>query len=329
MSTRSEQLLHRKWKFKSVCSNNIARRPNQHARRALGLTMSMNPGNYSFDSLVASVQQEAVERADAYESVRRSSDYQAELLFLRKTVLHLLQSITLCNIAASRWTTFHEQYLLPRYVDDIVEAAITAQLAIENGALNPARRELRHMLEVAVNIAYVDEVRGNESFDDRIKYYRSKAVNKSNVEHVFDLPLRLLGDQRTSFAIAVRDAWVKGSNYVHLTKRRIDEKLTLRKQGVSLGFETIDMLKQAVADVHEACSMVMILIFETIGPSFTGDIFVDGKLDKMDDWAFHANGYMAAVDSSFDYKHERQGRLREISERRNGRIRFLVPVSED
>jgi hypothetical protein len=132
-----------------------------------------------------------------------------------------------------RWSEFHGNYLLPRHVDDIVEAALTAQLAIENGALNPARRELRYMLEVSVNIAYVDEVKAKESYDDRTKFYRGKGVNKSNVDHVFDLPLRLLGDHKASFATAVRDAWIKGSNYVHLTKRRIDEKLHLRDQGVA------------------------------------------------------------------------------------------------
>ncbi len=245
---------------------------------------------------------------------------------MRKTVRDLVYSIRLCALAASRWSAFCENYLLPTFLDDIVEAALTAQLAIENGALNPARRELRYMLEVAVNIAYVDEIRAKDSLDERTKYYRSKGVNKSNVDHIFDLPLRLLGDQKTSFATSVRDAWVRASNYVHLTKRRLDEKLQLREQGITLGFETTEILKQVVADVHEACSIVMVLTFETIGPSFAGDILV-GTLDERDDWAFRANGYIAVVDSHFDYKHERKDSLDQIIQRRNGRIRFPIPVA--
>jgi hypothetical protein len=182
------------------------------------------------------------------------------------------------------------------------------------------------MLEVAVNIAYVDEIRAKDSFDERTRYYRSKAVSRSNVDHVFDLPLRLLGDLKTSFATSVRHAWVKASNYVHLTKRRVDEKLQLREQGVTLGFETTEMLKQVVVEVHEACSIVMVLTFETIGPSFTGDVLV-GALDEMDDWALHANGYIAAVDSYFDYKHERKDSLDQFVRRRNGRIRFPISVA--
>ena len=262
------------------------------------------------------------EMAEAHERVRMSAGYRAELLFLRRIVRDLIHSLRLCKFVASRWREFHENYLLPRHIDELVEAAMTTQLAIENGALNPARRELRYMLEVAVNMAYVDEVRGGDSYDDRTKYYRGKRVNKSNVDHIFELPLRLLGDHKASFAMAVRDAWVKGSNYVHLTKRRIDEKLYLRDQGISLGFETTEMLKDMVVDVHEVCSIVMILMFETIGPGFTGDVLLE--LDSVDDWAFYASGYIALVDSYFDYKHERREQATELVQRRKRRIRFPV-----
>ncbi len=170
-------------------------------------------------------------RIEEHESVVQSSDYQAELCFLRKTVMDLIRSLRLCELAATRWHDFSKNYLLPTYMDEIIEAALTAQLAIENGALNPARRELRYLLEVVVNIAYVDEIRAKDSFSDRTNYYRGKQVNKSNVDHVFDLPLRLLGDKKDCFASFVRQAWVKASNYVHLTKRRVDEKLELREKG--------------------------------------------------------------------------------------------------
>lgn len=265
-------------------------------------------------------------RAEEHEKVRQSSDYQAQIRFLQKTVMDLIRTMRLCEIAATRWDEFNENYLLPTYMDDIIEAAIMAQLAIENGALNPARRELRYMLEVAVNIAYVDEIMAKDSFSERTSFYRGKQVNKCNVDHVFDLPLRLLGDQKGSFATSVRQAWVKASNYVHLTKRRVDEKLELREKGVTLGFETTDMLKDVVSDVHGVCSIVMVLTFETIGPSFTGDILVD-NLDQLDDWAFHASGYIALVDAYYDYKHERKDKIEQHVQRRQQRVLFQIPTA--
>lgn len=266
---------------------------------------------------------EVKRKSAEHEVLRNTEEYKLELEFLRRTIQDLIHTIRICEIAASRWQDFGEKYLLPRHFDDIVEAALTAQLAIENGALNPARRELRYMLEVAVNVAYVDELKAKDSFDDRVAYYRGKGVKKSNVDHVFELPLRLLGDHKEKFATSVQSAWVRASNYVHLTKRRIDEKLRLREEGVTLGMETVEMLQNVVSEVHETCSFVVALTFETIGPSFTGDLLVD-SLDEQDHWAFHANAYIAVIDSYFDYKHERKERLDMICQRRENRIKYPI-----
>lgn len=266
---------------------------------------------------------EVEKKSTEHEKLRASKEYQSELGFLRRTVRDLIHTLRLCEVAATRWRDFGEKYLLPRHFDDIVEAALISLLAIENGALNPARRELRYMLEVAVNVAYVDEIKAMESFDERVTFYKGNKVKKSNVDHVFELPLRLFGEQKDNFAISVRSAWIRASNYVHLTKRRIDEKLRLRDDGISLGMETIEMLEDIVSEVNNVCSIVVALTFETIGPSFTGDLLVD-CLDKQDEWAFHANSYIALIDSHFDYEHERQVRLEEIHQRREGRIKYRV-----
>ena len=181
------------------------------------------------------------------------------------------------------------------------------------------------MLEVAVNIAFVDEIRAQDTFKERVEFYRGNRVNKSNVDHIKALPLRLLPTHKEQFASSVVKAWVKATNYVHLTKLRVDEKLELRARGVELGFESIEMLKEVVDEVHEACSIVIILAFETIGPSFTGDLMVD-NLDTMDEWAFHANGYIALVDAYFDYKHERKHQLPQIAERRKRRLCYRAEL---
>lgn len=169
-------------------------------------------------SILKNAEYESQKRDSEHAVLRNSEEYQTELSFLRQTIHDLMQSLRICEIAASRWHEFTQNYLLPRHFDDIVEAALTAQLAIENGALNPARRELRYMLEVAVNIAYVDEVRAKDTLDDRVAYYRGRGVKKSNVDHISQLPFRMLGAHKESFSRSVRDAWVKASNYVHLTK---------------------------------------------------------------------------------------------------------------
>lgn len=279
----------------------------------------------TISELIEHREQAIASRASEHDALRESPEYRAELGTMRTAVRHFAESLRMLDFVATRWSAYKENYLLPVYFDEFVEAALTAQLAIENGALNPARRELRYMVEVAVNIAYVDETRSGGSFDERTTYYRSKEVRKQNADHVRDLPLRMLGAYGPLFADSVVQAWVKASNYVHLTKRRVDEKLKLRQQGVTLGFETLAMLQSVVADLHEACSLVLVLNFETIGPLFTGDVMV--ALEDRDDWAFHASGWIALIDSYFDKKYERANYLDSLLQKRAGRIRFPLPRS--
>jgi hypothetical protein len=258
--------------------------------------------------------------AREHEKLRESPEYQAPLASLRQAVAGLFETLHLCERAATRWSTYGESYLFPRHKDDIGEAALAAQLAIENGALNPARRELRYMLEVAVNTAYVDEAARGLDLDGRISFLRSGRVNARNVDHVRDLPLRMLGGQRDAFIKATREAWVCASNYVHLSKRRIDEKVRLRAEGVGVGFETPQMLAAVANEVHGVCSIVVVLAFETIGPGFTGDILVTGGLDSREAWPFHKSSFIGAVDACFDDKRERQADLASHVARRERRI---------
>jgi hypothetical protein len=279
----------------------------------------MEQGDDLLVAAIMAVREEQQKLVREHEEMRESVDYQKPLIYLRRTIAGLYETLHICEIAATRWPVYAERYLFPRHKDDIGEAAIIAQLAIENGALNPARREIRHMLEVAVNTAFVDEEASDLGLDGRVSFFRGNRVRKQNIDHIRDLPLRMLGGEREEFIEATRNAWVHSSNYVHLTKRRIDEKVRLRAQGVRLGFETPDILAAVVQEVHDVCSIVAVLAFETVGPAFTGDILVGG-LDGNENWPFHESRFIAAVDAHFDYKHERQADLASHVARRERRL---------
>lgn len=273
------------------------------------------------DNYMHKLQSDAAEKAKSQEELRASKEYQDQLEFLRKTMHDFSETLTDCAFTASRWEQYYGAFLFQRHLDDILEAANMVQLAVELGSLNSARRELRFILEVAVNTAYVDEERSTDSFEERVKFYRGKSVSKQNVDQVKKISLDFLGNGRQKFAEHVVEAWVQASNYVHLTKRQVDEKLALRGQGVEKGFETLDMLKNVVDEVHEVCSIVIVLAFNSIGQRATGSLLVD-HLDDIDDWAFHASGYVALVDAYYDQKNERQHKLLQHQERRKLRVRY-------
>ncbi|WP_155636985.1 hypothetical protein [Burkholderia multivorans] len=273
------------------------------------------------DDYMHKLQSDAAKKAKSQEELRASEEYQDQLEFLRKTIHDFSETLTDCAFTASRWEQYYGAFLFQRHLDDILEAANMVQLAVELGSLNSARRELRFILEVAVNTAYVDEERSTDSFEERVKFYRGKSVSKQNVDQVKKISLDFMGNGRQKFAEHVVEAWVQASNYVHLTKRQVDEKLALREQGVEKGFETLDMLKNVVDEVHEVCSIVIVLAFNSIGKRATGSLLVN-HLDDIDDWVFHANGYVALVDAYYDQKNERQHKLLQHQERRKLRVRY-------
>lgn len=266
------------------------------------------------------VLKDRLDRMEVRETAISSAEYQKILARANRSVAGLLRTLHVCDLAASRWSWYSEQCVYPRHQDDIGEAILVAQLAMESGALNAARRELRHAIEVAVNTLYVDEVAREEDLDGKIKFFRGSKVNKSNAGHIRDLRLTMLGVDREAFVQVAHQAWVDASNYVHLTKRRMDEKLRLRAEGVHLGVETPEMLARVAEELHLVCCIVVVLTFESIGPDLTGDVLV-GWLDADETWPFHDSQFIATVDSHFDYKDERQENLAMHALRRSGRLR--------
>jgi hypothetical protein len=57
----------------------------------------------------------------------------------------------------------------------------------------------------------------------------------------------------------------------------------------------------------QTLDLVLALVFEGIGPSFSGDIIV-GVFDENPRWKFHRTRFVGQVSRHFDYKVERQGR---------------------
>ena len=229
------------------------------------------------------------------------------------------QTLRTAMLTATRAPNFVDNSFLLRNVDDLASSAVMAAFAFREGGLNAGRRELRFLLELAVQAAYVDETSGKADFTTKIELFdRRKKPN--SVDHVKDLGLQLLGDKRDRFVRHVVRSWARTSEYVHPTRKQLEEKLDLRARGISPGFETADELRICADALFHACAIGIVLTFHVVGQSFTGDMLVDG-LDAADGWPFHASPFIAKVDAAFDYKHERQARLGEIASRRSARVR--------
>src|SRR5690625_2841836 len=272
-----------------------------------------------FNQIIKEHERQLQKKIQEQSVLRNTEEYQDTLRFLKKTLVDTLKTLRIWDYAASRNSTIAETYLFPIHRDDLVEALLVAVYSIENGALNAARRQLRFVLELVVNILYVDEEMAACSRDEKVKYYFGSRVKKRNVDNIRCLPLRLLGEHKEEFANLFKTDWINATNYVHHTKRRLEEKLYLMEQGYSPGFESLEMLEEVVDEVYRVCSIIVILALETIGPSATGDLMVLYFEDEQD-WVFHKNGYIAIIDRYYDYKAERKGKVAKLEQRRKSRV---------
>lgn len=270
------------------------------------------------ESLLHADAEEAARRSEAHAALRESVEYRAQVDRMERTAIAFVQTLRTAMVAATRAPNFVENSFFLRNVDDLASSAVIAAFAFREGGLNAGRRELRFLLELAVQAAHVDETSGTAEFATKIELFDRRKWARS-VDHVRDLRLTLLGDARERFIRHVVRSWARASEYVHPSRKQLEEKLKLRARGISPGLETADELRICADALFHACTIAIVLAFHVIGQPHAGDIMVDA-LDSADGWPFHASPFIAKLDAAFDYKHERQARLEEIEARRASRV---------
>jgi hypothetical protein len=229
-------------------------------------------------------------------------------------------TLRLCWMATTRAGDWVDKSLFMRSIDDLMQSAILIRTAVYEGAHNPARRELRYMIELAIKALYVDQKMPKSPLDARLVYFDRK-LDPASITPVKNLAFAILVDTKAkSVTDKLLAAYSRACVYVHPSVRQIEERLELVERGISPGFETADELRQSNDEVFEGFSLVLVLLFEAIGSSFAGDIWETGGLSDRDGWIFHGHPLVAALDEYFDYKAERQTRLQEIKERRAKRL---------
>jgi hypothetical protein len=220
-------------------------------------------------------------------------------------------------VGATRDPVLTTRSLFFRAFDDVTEAAIMTVHAVGEGAMNTARREIRYLLERTVQALYVDERMSPAPFDQRLEFLRSKRVAATGVQRVKNLGLDMLAEPtRDAFRKRVIDAWSDASAYAHPTLRQIQERLELRESGVTIGFESVDVLAGTVDRIVVAFEIVAVLALHAVPRSLAGDLVEF----LAEDWTFRGSRFVVEIDAAFDYKAEREDQLASITERRRDRL---------
>lgn len=255
-------------------------------------------------------------RMTAYAELVGSPAYQSELKYLSGITHDFIHLLRLCLFYSGRAGESAKNSLVIRSTDDLGQSVLAAWNLLQDGLINPIKRELRYIIEASVKHLYVDQHTDQQmplsQIPERLAFLEAKVG--SSIDVLDDLRLDAFHSQdEKQFKAEVYDAYRKACAYVHVSRHQIEERLERTEKGKSLGFESAEDLRKLGRLVFRVYDMALTLYFHGYGLPMTGDIFIQA-LDDLPSWKFHKGKYVGIVSAYFDYKDERN--LRKYGESR-------------
>ena len=249
-----------------------------------------------------------------------SKEYKNELsrIFLLRN--SLIQCLLFCYMNSIRDGVSQERNFFLRMVDDIFQSATSISLLAKEGISNTCLRELRYLIEVAIKSYFIVKNSQKLTFKEQIEEY-DKLLNSSNINPINTLDFYYLEDYSEEFKTETKRLYGFLSKYTHASSHQLLERLSRNDSGITIGYEGIKELKELNNSIEKVYSIVIVLIFHSVAQYVPGDFLVESD-GRTVDWYFTKSKYISLIDEKFDYKHERQGILKELEIERKHRIKF-------
>ncbi|MBB5746529.1 hypothetical protein [Brevundimonas variabilis] len=221
----------------------------------------------------------------------------------------------------ARDPSYLANHVLSYLAQDLLQSGVSIIALAREGLLNVAKRELRFLLEASIKIAFVQQEAYGSTVQEKLELFEDELAS-SKISIKKDLTLAQLPEAlREPFKVELGKLFHETSAYVHLTPMQILQSIDAAEAGVSAGNER----PSYVADLNSIAERVMaaslVLLFHSVPQWVGGDWLVGGEGATID-WHFTRSRFIAAMDSEYDYKHERQKTLVEIRAAREARIAF-------
>jgi hypothetical protein len=244
-------------------------------------------------------------RTSAIHDRTEDPEFREKMIFFDRVCDSFLQGVTACFLMSTRSRSISENSLSLRLTDDYVQSAVSIRAMAMNGAHDPAKRELRFLLEATVKYLLVDQHLPSSDFSNKLQFLKDN-VPRSSVDIVDDLVLSgLPAAEQTSLKSEVKDIYAKLSAFVHPSITQIQEDINRYHRGEHLGFESAKEFERFAENSFRVFDVVLVLLFHGVGLGLAGDIFT-AALDRIPDWKFHKSKYMHVLSRHFDYKVERK-----------------------
>ncbi|WP_312363071.1 hypothetical protein [Ensifer sp.] len=243
------------------------------------------------------------------------------LMEMRIIINSYLMGLGFVHMDTSRDPSYNDNHFLSYLVQDLLQSAISIVTLGAEGLLNVARREVRFILEATIKLCYVQQKEYQLTIREKIEKFdaelKSQRISINRELNLFLLP----EEERWPFIEECGRIYGLTSSYVHLTPTQLNERIAATDAGRTSGKESPEDIDELNKLVARGLAASLVLLFHSVPQFVAGELLVD-RDGNGPDWYFAGSRFVAAVDSEYDYKHERQARLQQIQELRRSKIFF-------
>jgi hypothetical protein len=250
-----------------------------------------------------------------------TEELRAELNTTHFICAEYLRALRFTTGDTARDPDYHDNHLLSYLAQDFIESAHAIPLLVEQGIHNVALREARFILEAHIKLCYVQQQEYRSDVQQKLSSFE-QVFDSSKIAVKKDVELNLLPEvSRAAFQEETGRLYGGTSNYVHLSRAQIDGRIARVDAGRTAGKESVADVAAVNVMLSRVFAGALVFLFHSVPQYVPGDWFVEYDGSTVD-WYFTRSRYIALLDSSFDYKHERQERLREIIVAREAALSF-------
>lgn len=236
-------------------------------------------------------------------------------------ILGFISWLDFCIKDTSRDVNFCENHLLSFLNQDVLETLMGVLLHVKEGIHTPAIRESRYLLELSIKLAYIQQKNYSMPIDEKIKTF-NKIIKSTSISPMKDIDFTLLSqDKAREFLSDVGRLYGDSSRFVHVTpesikyrRNRLDNERILGKESEQDLGELNDLLQRMYA-------ASIVFISHSLPQYVIGDWHVDSS-GELICWYYIKSKYIAEIDSTLDYKHERQHILEKVQAERIECVEF-------
>lgn len=264
--------------------------------------------------LIQRISKERDQRIKAHEEVRASPPYSAPIVHIDRLLADYGRAINAIDLMATRHPPYFETLITLRMKQHFVQSVVASIYLVKDGMLDPARRELRFLLEASVKTLWLDRphertkvVAKNAPSDVADKVIALDDLGAKRFgEIVSDLEFGLLSqDAAKTYRQTATDLFSKLSTYSHVSANNVKRDLSNFDRGNTFGHETAADIEAFVRVAKRVLDLALASHFEAFDQGLVGDILVQVFGDEPQ-WTFHRTPLVGAINRHFDYKAERQ-----------------------